>query len=66
MSDLLSQSAVKREYKLTTEQVRLLGSPDQIIPNPLCESRPIKLFERSRVEAWLQQQRPRYRKVRRH
>jgi hypothetical protein len=63
--DLIGQSAAKREFKLTSDQIRMIGEPDKLAPNPRCESRPIRLYSRERILAWLEQQ-LRFRKYRRH
>ena len=52
--EYLSYSRIKSEFGLTDTQIRSLGEPDTIRPNPHYRSGPpIKLYLRQRVEQWV-------------
>lgn len=53
-SEMITKSALKREYGLTDKLIEQLGEPDATRPNPhFRKAAPMLLYSRDRVEKWI-------------
>jgi hypothetical protein len=58
--DLMTKTQVSREFGLTEKQVKLLGEPDVVKPNPHYRKAgaPMRLYSCTRVQQWVEDNQP--------
>jgi hypothetical protein len=54
-ADMVYKTTLKKTYGLTDGMIRRLGPPDKEVPNPRYRSLTSTLYNRSRVEAFIEE-----------